>query len=352
VLAQLEGFDAPAAAWEDDLLPLRVADYEPAWLDAQCAAGRVVWTRRVPSGTATVVRATPVALVSRRDAPVWTGGAGEATAGTEPSLSAEARAVEAHLTGNGAAFFDEIVTGTRLLRTQVEVALAELVACGRVSSDSFAGLRALLVPSADRRPLRAGASVRRRRLVAARIEDAGRWARVQRGGAWDESGLDTVARGLLVRWGVVFRRLVDLESALPPWRDLLRVFHRLEARGEIRGGRFVAGFSGEQFALPDAVGALRTVRRTPPDGTLVAVSAADPLNVGGVLTPDARVAALAGNRILYRDGTPIAVREAGSVRMLVALEPAAEWQARQALVRRPGARTARALPRATRARIA
>ena len=342
VVEQLAGFVAPAAAWEDEILAARIDHYDPASLDALCASGRVLWTRRHPARAVRAgdaprsgpVRSTPVTLVSRRDLAAWTAGGPEPA--LEPRLSAEAGAVEALLAAQGAAFFDDLVAGTGLLRTHVERGLGELVALGRLSCDSFAGLRALLVPSSERRPLRPG---RRTRPAAAfGIEDAGRWTRLQRGGAWDDAALETIAHALLRRWGVVCRRLTDLEQDLPLWRDLLRVYRRLEARGELRGGRFVAGFTGEQFALPEAVSALREVRRTAPAGELVSVSAADPLNVIGVLAPGARVAAVTSNRILYRDGVPLAVREGGVIRILQPLEPAAEWQARQALVRRPAAR--------------
>jgi len=228
------------------------------------------------------------------------------------------------------------VAGTGLLRTQVENALAELVALGRASSDSFAGLRALLVPSSER-PRRDGR--RRTRRAIYRIDEAGRWVRVERQAASPQpEALETIARVLLRRWGVVFRKLLDREGELPPWRDLLRVYRRLEARGEIRGGRFVAGFSGEQYALPDAVGALREMRRAAPTGEWVTVSGADPLNLAGIVTPGARLPALASNRILYRDGVPLAVREAGEIRILTPLDPATDWAVRQTLVRRAGLR--------------
>jgi ATP-dependent Lhr-like helicase len=143
-----------------------------------------------------------------------------------------------------------------------------------------------------------------------------------------------VARRLLLRYGVVFWRLLEREADwLPPWRDLLRVYRRLEARGEIRGGRFVAGFSGEQFALPDAVGALREARRKPAAETWVSVSGADPLNLVGILTPGPKLAALTGNRLLYRDGLPAAVLAGGEVQFLAPLDVATEWQARKALLR-------------------
>jgi ATP-dependent Lhr-like helicase len=221
------------------------------------------------------------------------------------------------------------------LRSRVEDALAELVASGLVTSDSFAGLRALLTPS-DRRP--DSAVGRRRRSAAAfGMENAGRWSLVQPARtAADEAAVaaEVTARALLRRYGVVFRRLLDRESTLPPWRDLLQVYRRLEARGEIRGGRFVDGFSGEQYALSEAVARLRSIRRTKPAGTLVSVSGADPLNLIGIATPGDRVPALSGNRVLYRDGDPVALQEGRTTRFLVEIEPAAEWEARNVLVRR------------------
>ena len=146
--------------------------------------------------------------------------------------------------------------------------------------------------------------------------------------------VEHVARALLLRYGVVFWRLIEREAGwLPPWRDLLRVYRRLEARGEIRGGRFVAGFSGEQFALPNAVGALREARRKKPDGNLISISGADPLNLVGILTPGPKLAALTGNRLLYRDGLPVALLAGGEVQFIETLDPAAQWEARKALLR-------------------
>ena len=188
-----------------------------------------------------------------------------------------------------------------------------------MTSDSFGGLRALLVPS-DRRP---GGGRRRRRALMFGMEDAGRWALAHRarppqpGPQAGPEAVEHVARRLLLRYGVVFWRLLEREADwLPPWRDLLRVYRRLEARGEIRGGRFVAGFSGEQFALPDAIGALREMRRKPAADAWVSVSGADPLNLVGILTPGPRLAALTGNRVLYRDGLPVALLAGGEVQFL------------------------------------
>jgi len=335
VVAQLEGFEAPAGSWETEILPARIADYEPRWLDDQCLAGRVAWQRlgaRRPDRErgAAPIRSTPVVLLARKHARLWSslGAAAE-----QVPLSSRAQTVMQSLRLHGASFFDELVEASGLLRTQVEEALAELVALGLVSADSFAGLRALLVPSDRRKPYAGGR--RKRRSAVFGMEDAGRWAPIRRIGTIDPDGIEHIARALLRRWGVVFWRLLAREADwLPPWRDLLRCWRRLEARGEIRGGRFVAGFSGEQFALPEAVGLLREVRRKPPGEALLSLSGADPLNLVGLLTPGARLPALTANRVLYRDGIPIALLAGGEVRFLESLTPAEQWQAQNALVRR------------------
>src|SRR5438067_2909456 len=176
---------------------------------------------------------------------------------------------------------------------------------------------------------------RRRRAVFG-MEDAGRWALARRSRTPPDAteAVEHLARTLLRRYGVVFWRLLEREAAwLPPWRDLLRVYRRLEARGEIRGGRFVAGFAGEQYALPDAIGMLREVRRKPASGEWISLSGADPLNLVGVLTPAAKLAALTGNRVLYRDGLPVALFTGGQAQFLETLDPETEWQAKKALRR-------------------
>jgi ATP-dependent Lhr-like helicase len=347
IVAQLEGFEAPAAAWETEILPARVNEYDPAWLDDLSRAGRVVWTRIAPF-TATgerapsPVRTTPIALASRRHLALWSRLARDGNGGTgdkAPALTSKAARVHDFIGAHGASFFDEIVDGAGLLRSQVEDALGELVAHGLVISDGFGGLRALLVPSDRRRSFDGSGGRRMRRTALFGIEDAGRWALARRAPARDTADdadvAEHVARTLLRRYGVVFWRLAAREADwLPPWRDVLRCLRRLEARGEIRGGRFVAGLAGEQFALPEAVGLLRDVRKREPTGTLVSVSGADPLNLVGIVTPGARLPALTGNRVLYRDGVPIALAAAGDIRFLEALTPEAQWAARAALLRR------------------
>jgi ATP-dependent Lhr-like helicase len=277
------------------------------------------------------VRTTPITLLTRRHAALW-GALSPAANGGE--LSHPAQRVREFIAQNGASFFDELAEGSGLLRTQVEDALAELVARGLVTSDSFAGLRGLLVPSSERKPY--GGGKRRHRTASIGMEDAGRWALVRRAvldGNARADATEHIARMLLRRYGVVFWRLIEREADwLPPWRDLLRVFRRLESRGEIRGGRFVAGFAGEQFALPDAVGLLRETRRRPASGTFVSISGADPLNLVGILTPGPRLAALTGNRLLYGDGLPVALLAGGQVQFLQELEPAREWEAHKALL--------------------
>jgi ATP-dependent Lhr-like helicase len=353
VLNQLAGFDVAAGAWETEVLPARIDGYEPEWLDEHCLAGRYVWTRLAPRGgdgerSAAPVRATPIVLLPRRDVRVWS----SLVPPPDPRNGSDtAHAVAEFIDEHGAAFFDEIVEGTRLLPTQVETALAELVALGLVNADSFAGLRVLLLP-VDRRRRSGDARRPRGRVALFGMQDAGRWTLVRRaprsrataGGSAPDAqatAVEHVARVLLERWGVMFWKLYQRESAwLPPWRELLMVYRRLEARGDIRGGRFVAGFSGEQYALPAAIGALRESRRRAPSGEWVSISAADPLNVVGLLTPGARVPALTGNRVLYRDGVPVATRVGGDVVVHEHSDDASDWDLRNRLLRRPAPRKA------------
>lgn len=369
VLAQLEGYEAAAGAWESDLLAARVKDYSMTWLDELCRAGRIVWTRvgAPASASGGPVRGTPLVLLPRRQLGLWH--ALPAVAGEVLVSSRAARALDA-LRSHGAMFFDELAHDARLLGAELEEALGELVATGLVNADSYAGLRAMLVPASKRNTM----DRRRRRGAGPTMEEAGRWAPVRRadgvtvteraaGVADDVAGstangkADSVANGtlarpapprrprtdpqtlehiamtLLRRYGVMFWHLLEREADwMPAWRELLPVYHRLEARGEIRGGRFVAGLSGEQFALPEAIPALREMRRRPRDGMLVPVSGIDPLNLCGTLLPGSKVPALAGNRVLFRDGLPVATLVAGKFAYLQSPTPAERELLRARLV--------------------
>jgi len=280
VVEQLDGYEVAAGAWEHEVLAARVADYEPDFIDRLCLSGRVAWGRLSPangSGKAPL-RSSPIALMLReqRGGAVARGrraGGGRAERG--------GRGVYEALRSRGASFFHEIVSGTGQLRTQAERSLGELAGLGLVTADSFGGLRALLAPS-EKHKRRA-----RRRRTAYEVDTAGRWALLKADPAPDDGKrAEEIARALLRRYGVVFRALLARESRLPTWRELAAVYRRLEARGEIRGGRFVSGFGGEQFALADAVGRLRAVRKLDKSGELVALSGADPLNLVGIVTPE------------------------------------------------------------------
>ncbi|MHA6193402.1 DEAD/DEAH box helicase [Pseudomonas wadenswilerensis] len=332
VLEQFEGYAAAASAWESDLLPARLGDYSPRWLDEACRAGKFAWARLAPSGkaAASTLRSTPLVLLPRNRLGLWQG-LGQSF--DIEALSPRAQKVHATLSQHGALFFDELRDDARLLPTELENALQELVAAGLVSADSFAGLRALITPASKRQ---VHSSRRGRGPLFGGMDDAGRWALLRRAGSNEdrEALHEHIARTLLRRYGVVFWRLLEREADwLPSWRELLRTFHRLEARGEIRGGRFVSGLAGEQFALPEAIAVLRGVRRQPLDGSLVVVSGSDPLNLSGGLLPGAKVPALAGNRLLYRDGLPVAALVAGTAQFWPEVAEKDESLLRERLIR-------------------
>ena len=344
VLAQLEGYEAPAALWESEVLVARMTDYASAWLDDLCTSGRIAWTRLRPLGAGATgggqasLRSTPILLLPRRAVGSWSGLATPAVA--EAPLGHRAQRVADYLDTHGASFFDEIAHGCRLLGTEVEEALAELVVRARVNCDSYSGLRALLLPPSKRA---SNASRSRRGGVRPGIEDAGRWSPIRsaavRAEAVDaaDAVIEHVARTLLRRYGVLCFRLLEREAPwLPAWRDLVRVLRRLEARGEIRGGRFIAGVSGEQYALPDAVAMLRRVRNQPQDGAWVCLAAADPANVLGTVLVGPKVARMAGSRVLFRDGLPVATSVAGQIELLLPLDAAAQRAAHRMLTVDPG----------------
>jgi ATP-dependent helicase Lhr and Lhr-like helicase len=277
VIAQLDGYEISAAAWERHVLPQRIERYEPSMLDMLCLTGDVSWARLT----------TGVALFPRANAKSWL-----ASDVVLPDLSEAAHRALEMLRTHGASFTQDI--GDR-------DALAELVTAGIITSDGFAGR-----------------------------SEAGRWSIIPRG----QTDVEAQARAFLRRYGIVFRRLVAREPNAAPWRELARVYRRLEARGEIRGGRFVNGMSGEQFALGEAVDRMREIRREGGDGKLIVISAADPLNLTGILTGDDRVRAVASNRIAYRDGVAVSTMEGDCLRPLAELEPSTAMEVATALAGR------------------
>ncbi|MCG8370069.1 MAG: ATP-dependent DNA helicase, partial [Proteobacteria bacterium] len=308
IVDQLEGYSAAAGSWERDILTARLDLYTPDMLDMLCATGKSVWLRlgvRAPNGEkrTSPVRNAPVTLIDRQAVPYWREAAPLPDIGEENLTSGAGKVLDA-LETRGASFFVDLVQATGLLRTQVEDALGELVNWGLVTSDSYAGLRALVTPSSKRPGF---ARRRGRRPAVSGFDRAGRWALVGHASEVDrDEAVEHIAWVLLRRYGVVFRKVLEREANLPPWRELLRIYWRLEARGEIRGGRFVQRFAGEQFALPDAVAELRSIRNRKPADDRIAISAADPLNLLGIVLPGEKVAATPNNRILFRDGVPVA----------------------------------------------
>jgi ATP-dependent helicase Lhr and Lhr-like helicase len=333
VIRQLQGLELPAPAWEQYVLPARVKDYDPSDLEDLCLAGIVAWGRLqmnddlAESGTDRILlkqrrrrlvptRTAPIAFLLRDElefflegvVPAWEEAAG---------LSPMAREVGRYLEQRGASFLADIARGTGLLKVKTEEALWQLVAQGFATGDGIAGLRVLLIPETKR----AG---RRRRLrvisggrAAERMMPVGRWSlwreRTHRIAVETEKIVEHRARQLLCRYGVVFRDLLARESCAPSWRSLLAVYRRLEARGEIRGGRFINGFVGEQFALPEAVDRLRAQRRSRDSQDPVVISSADPLNLVGILTPGGRISPYSNQVIAYQDGMPVDVGLLGAV---------------------------------------
>jgi ATP-dependent Lhr-like helicase len=324
--------------------------YERSMLDMLCLTGEVGWARlsaetgeerlrrrqasvetagASPAARARLIGSTPVALFLREHGDSWRIlGVSQPETDQDPAepleaLSEPARAVYEAIRSQGASFLRDLER-CAVDREALVGGVGELVAAGLATSDGFDGLRTLVRTAAGHLPHRG---------VAA---GAGRWSLVSKGHRVPrELALETQALSLLRRYGVMFRRLLTREANAAPWRELVRVYRRLEARGEIRGGRFVSGMSGEQFALPDAVERLREVRRTEPDGRAIVISAADPLNLAGIVTAGDRVRAVAASRIAYRNGVPIAAREGGSVRPL-ADDPSSYAEAATALaLRRP-----------------
>jgi ATP-dependent Lhr-like helicase len=329
VLGMLDGFELAAGAWERAVLPARVIPYEPQMLDMLCLAGEIGWARlSSPVDPARLVPATPVALFLREHGEAWQRLRGRPDGeprADEAALSDRSRAVLETLRSRGASFFNDLGQACGLDADDLRQAIGALVASGLAASDGFSGVRALVQAALGRPPARHG-----------RANFAGRWSalRADVGMVRRESDVETLAWTLLRRYGVVFHRLLTREATAVPWRELSRVFRRLEARGEIRGGRFVSGVSGEQFALADAVARLREIRRTRVDGRLITISAADPLNLSGIVTAGDRIRAARRNRIVYRDGIPLAVMEGDCVRELAPIDPAIAADVSRAFGRR------------------
>jgi ATP-dependent helicase Lhr and Lhr-like helicase len=292
--------------------------------------GEVGWARLSrPRAGSDVIGATPIALFLREHSAAWSA-LGERPLHAEAVPASPAcQSVMQTLCARGALFFHELAAVTGLGDEELRAAIADLVSAGLVTSDGFAGLRAILKPG--RRQSGAG---RWSALVPARVMDAARES------AGDDkadrsASVEIQAWALLRRYGIVFRRVLTREANAAPWRELTRIYRRLEARGELRGGRFVTGMSGEQFALPDAVERLREVRRTAPTGRLLTIGAADPLNLAGIVTSGERVRALASNRLVYRDGVPLAVLEGAFMRPLAEITVSMAAEVATALTGRP-----------------
>jgi ATP-dependent helicase Lhr and Lhr-like helicase len=315
-IGMLQGFEIAAAAWEPEVLSPRVAGYRPEWLDELCLAGEVAYCRlspRAPGGVrGSTSRATPIAIALRRDLG-WLLRAVRGSTDAEPPTSSPSLVTVDALRKRGALFFDDLQLMTGLSPEELTLALWDVVGRGLVAPDGFRPLRDLL------------GSGRRRRGRPVH----GRWSLVDRLEArpvGEEDLAGEVASQLLARYGVVFRELSERESFTVPWRDVARALRRREACGLVRGGRFVSGFVGEQYALPEAVEALRRVRREPRSDVLVRVSASDPLNLVGILTPGARVAAHPGSWLLFCDGTHVPADRVGPGE--AAQEP---WQPRASI---------------------
>ena len=299
VIQQLNGYALQAAAWETEVLPARVADYSPEMLDRLCMAGYVGWRRQAGYSTsgAGSLRTTPVMLILQEQAALF--GVPEVPI----DVSAAGRKVWQALAEHGPAFIPAIAAATGLLPTQVEAALAELVKYGRITSDGFGGLRLLLTPVDKRRP---------EQKRAPRFDAIGRWTVVPDLDQPENAAL-RIARILLKRYGIVCRRVLTRESGMPPWRDLVRAYWDLELRGDVRGGRFIEGIPGEQFGLQEAVALARRVRRESEIGSgTIGLSAADPLNLAGIIGPGARLPAVATNRLVYSKGEVVATLRGGA----------------------------------------
>ena len=337
-LAQLEGFEAPAIEWERTLLPVRVANYDPRWLDALCLSGAIGWGRVSPHPAWAVgegsaprrvipTNAAPITFFIRESAD-WLPHALAAHSVDDAilaqALSADAIAVRAILGQRGACFANDLQRVLSLTRHQVQHALWELATAGLASADGFDQLRGMMDPrrksAASNETKRAARTTAGRWALlcsesgpapVTRITPAERQATAIAHARQADAAHESAARMLLARYGVLFRDVLERESNAPKWRDLLNILRRLEARGEIRGGRFISGFGGEQFALPEAVESLRLTRRVDSQHEIT-VAAADPMNLAGIVIPGVRTPAVPGRQIRFRNGSLIPDEDLGA----------------------------------------
>jgi len=322
IISMLQGLDLSAAAWEESVLPLRVKGYDPGWLDELCLTGEVGWGRLSPpkqdadnpSPSRGVSRLAPLSLWLREDL-IWL--RSFVTLPESEMLSGQATDILEFIQKQGASFSTDFLHEFSLVPAMLESTISELVTRSWLTADGFSGLRQLI---ANRNSASRNSRRNRPRLNRARrtIAGAGRWSLIPRPKVildhdTHREHVEQWAWQLLRRWGIVYKDLLQRESAAPSWFDLLQVFRKLEARGEIRGGRFVAGVAGEQFALQDAVSKLRKLRDEGPNRELLVVSGADPVNLVGILTDHARVPSIASNKVAYVDGVPLAALQGGEV---------------------------------------
>jgi ATP-dependent Lhr-like helicase len=332
VMQQLEGVSLPAGCWEEDILPARLQPYFSSELDELCSSGKLTWLRLNPPTAKDnkrrnpAIKTTPLAFIFRPHLMFWY----QQQQTVAEGLSSSALKVLDVMKQWGASFFDELQQQTGLLKTQLETTLGELVARGLVNADQFQGLRALITPQKKQ------SRSRRRPVLQTPLAAGGRWSLVRPPlqDDNDQQRIEHIVRTLLRRYGIVFRKLLERESVLPSWRDLLYVLRRLEARGEIRGGRFVQGFAGEQFALPEALSLLRSVRKQQDNEQLITISTADPLNLTGIITPGKRIAAQAGHRIMYKNGKPVATNLSGNIEIDETIPANEHWQIKNLLTRK------------------
>lgn len=331
VLDQLEGYEAQSVAWEGDIFPARIKSYSYTTLDLLLMTGEYVWGRFKYGKTdqylsSVPIRTTPVTFIKRENLRHYLNT--DENSGVM-ELSVYARTIFNLLKSDGALFFFQLEEKSKLLKSQIEDALIELVSAGLVTSDSFTGLRTLLIPDKYY-------TERRKGKVIFNLQQAGRW--------WlllssdyktpDDDYAGKVAMMLLKRYGVVFRKLAEKEKLLFLWYDMLKIYRKMEAQGTIRGGRFVDGFGGEQYALPEAVSALRSLKNKESAEVLVSVSASDPMNLTGYITPGRRIASFHGNRILYNNGNPVAFKEGKEIGFFGNPDQGMQWNLMKMLVHR------------------